>query len=124
MNELREQGHIIVLPIVGEKNTLLSFHQHTKGLPLVRNKMGILEPSMNAPALDPDVLLVPLLAFDRRHNRLGYGAGFYDRTLTALRSKKSITAIGIAYAYQEVENVPMGDLDAQLDKIVTSVNVF
>ena len=73
----------------------------------------------DAPAVDPDILIVPLLAFDRRGHRLGYGAGYYDMTLTALREKKPIVAVGIAYAAQEVDTVPITPRDARLDLVLT-----
>ena len=78
----------------------------TFGEPLAAGVWGIREPMRDAPEVDPDILIVPLLAFDRRGHRLGYGAGYYDMTLTALRAKKPIVAVGIAFAAQEVDTVP------------------
>ncbi|MBL8906323.1 MAG: 5-formyltetrahydrofolate cyclo-ligase, partial [Rhizobiales bacterium] len=72
----------------------------------------------------PDVLLVPMLAFDRRGYRLGYGGGYYDRTLAALRVLKPITAIGIAYSGQEIAEVPHGSWDEPLDWIMTERGAF
>jgi 5-formyltetrahydrofolate cyclo-ligase len=80
---------------------------------------GIREPMPDAPAVDPDILIVPLLAFDRRGHRLGYGAGYYDMTLAALRAKKPVVAIGIGYAAQEVETVPTTPRDEGLDLVLT-----
>ena len=73
----------------------------------------------DAPAVDPDILLVPLLAFDRLGHRLGYGAGYYDMTIAALRAKKPIVAVGIGFAAQEVEQVPITPRDARLDLVLT-----
>jgi 5-formyltetrahydrofolate cyclo-ligase len=84
-----------------------------------RSGLGILAPAATVPEVDPDVLLVPLLAFDRAGYRLGYGAGFYDRTLERLRRSKRVTAIGIGFAGQEVESVPRDRYDQPLDWLVT-----
>jgi 5-formyltetrahydrofolate cyclo-ligase len=80
---------------------------------------GIREPKDDAPEVDPDVLIVPLAAFDRRGNRIGYGAGYYDMTINRLRALKPITAVGIAYAAQEVPDVPVTERDARLDLVLT-----
>jgi 5-formyltetrahydrofolate cyclo-ligase len=80
---------------------------------------GIREPDESAPVVEPDVLLVPLLAFDRTGARLGYGGGFYDRTLRGLRDRKSIVTIGLGYASQEVDAVPHLDYDERLDWVLT-----
>ena len=86
---------------------------------MANGRMRIPEPPPEAEIVEPDVLFVPLAAFDRRGHRIGYGAGFYDRTLAALRAKKPIVAIGVAYAAQEVLFVPNDDHDEPLDMIVT-----
>ena len=80
---------------------------------------GIKEPKYSAVQVHPCLLLVPLLAFDRRGLRLGYGGGYYDRTLAALRAKNKILAVGIAYSIQEVDAMPVADHDQPLDWIVT-----
>jgi len=74
--------------------------------------------------IEPEVLIVPLLAFDRRGFRLGYGGGFYDRTIEALRAKGPVTAIGFAFAAQEVDEVPTEPTDQRLDLIVTEQGVI
>ena len=76
-------------------------------------------PGRSVPEVDPDVLLVPLLAFDRAGYRLGYGAGFYDRTLERLRRSKRVYAVGIGFAGQEVDGVPRDQYDQPLDWLVT-----
>ena len=81
--------------------------------------MKIQVPLATSPEVQPDVLLVPLLAFDRAGFRLGYGGGFYDATLAALRAKKPILAIGVAYAGQELASVPHDGHDAKLDYVMT-----
>jgi 5-formyltetrahydrofolate cyclo-ligase len=120
---LRAQGHRIVLPVVVGKREPLTFRLYQPGDELVKNFMGIREPVAAAPAVEPDILLVPLLAFDRQRNRLGYGGGYYDRTMASLRTRKPVLALGIAYAYQEVSRIPVGPNDIRLDKIVTELGI-
>jgi 5-formyltetrahydrofolate cyclo-ligase len=85
---------------------------------------GIREPGPEAREVAPDILLVPLLAFDRRGQRLGYGAGYYDMTITALRARKPVVAVGIAFAAQEVDAVPTTPRDARLDLVLTENEVI
>ena len=106
------------------KNTPLVFRQWAPGDALVLGRWNIKVPPEEAPEVLPDVLLVPLLAFDRRGFRLGYGGGFYDRTLEKLRTLKKVTAIGIAYAGQEVDAVPYEEFDQRLDWIMTEKESF
>ncbi len=81
--------------------------------------MGIPEPLETAPAVDPDLLFVPLACFDRRGHRIGYGAGYYDRSLERLRAAKTVHAVGVAYGVCEVAAVPYEAHDQRLDAIVT-----
>ena len=81
-------------------------------------------PTVDAAEVFPDVLLVPMLAFDRRGFRLGYGGGFYDRTLEKLRRLKKVVAIGVAYHAQMVDEVPVGPHDAPLDYVMTEQETF
>ncbi len=97
----------------------LTFHRWAPGEPLETSAFGVREPSADAPVLEPDTLLVPLLGFDRAGGRLGYGAGHYDRTLARLRARKPVTAIGLAYACQEVPLVPTAPTDQRLDGVLT-----
>ena len=94
------------------------------GQTLNQGVWGIREPKDDAPEVDPDFLIVPLAAFDRRGNRIGYGAGYYDMTINRLRSLKPITAIGIGYAAQEVPEVPTTARDARLDLVLTERDVI
>jgi 5-formyltetrahydrofolate cyclo-ligase len=89
------------------------------GAPLVAGVWGIREPPPGAPELFPDILIVPLLAFDRRGHRIGYGAGYYDMTIARLRAMKRVTAIGIAFAAQEIAAVAATPRDARLDLVLT-----
>jgi 5-formyltetrahydrofolate cyclo-ligase len=124
LDALRMRGYHIALPVVKGKGTPLIFRLYNPGDELVLGAMNILEPTASVPAVEPDILLVPLLAFDRHGNRLGYGGGYYDRTLAALRAQKPILATGIAFACQEVAAVPVSSNDARLDKIVTEFKHF
>ncbi len=119
MRKLAEAGAKLALPVVAGKGLPLIMRAWAVGAPLASGVWGIREPTPDAPAVDPDILVVPLLTFDRRGHRLGYGAGYYDMTITALRAKKPIVAIGIAYAAQEVDTVPTTPRDARLDLVLT-----
>ena len=112
-------GFGCALPVVVAKGEPLTFRTWTPQTPLERSGLGILAPAATIPEVDPDVLLVPLLAFDRAGYRLGYGAGFYDRTLERLRRSKRVTAVGIGFAGQEVDSVPRDQYDQPLDWLVT-----
>jgi 5-formyltetrahydrofolate cyclo-ligase len=90
----------------------------------VRGPLGILEPSPAAAEIVPDVVLVPLAAFDRAGHRIGYGAGHYDRTLAQLRKSRTIVAIGLAFAAQEVKTVPALAHDAALDYVLTEAQML
>jgi 5-formyltetrahydrofolate cyclo-ligase len=116
---LRARGHKIALPRVVGKGAALAFHLHEKGAELVPGLFGLSQPGADWPQATPDVLIVPLLAFDAEGDRLGYGAGFYDRTLRALRSSRNILAVGFALAGLEVARLPHHDGDEKLDMMVT-----
>jgi len=120
---LAGRGHAIVLPRTPARGLPLSFHRWRPGDRLEPGRMGILQPPEVAERLDPDLLLVPLVAFDAGLRRLGHGAGYYDRTLAALRAQKPVLAIGIAYAAQQVDCVPAGPHDALLDGVATERGV-
>jgi len=94
------------------------------GQPLDTGVWGIREPKADAPEVAPDILLVPLAAFDRQGRRIGYGAGYYDMTINRLRGVKSVVAVGIAYAAQEVPEVPTTPRDARLDLVLTERDVI
>ena len=107
------------VPVVIENNTPLEFRSWAPGEPTVPGRWGIPVPPDGSPVVDPDVLLVPMLAYDTSGYRLGYGGGFYDRTLEKLRAMKPVTAIGVAYSAQQVDAVVRGDHDQRLDWILT-----
>ena len=118
-DKLVADGWITALPVVIAKNTPLVFRQWAPGDALVVGRWNIKVPPEEAPEVLPDVLLVPLLAFDRKGFRLGYGGGFYDRTLARLRKLKSVVAVGLAYDGQRVDAVPHVDYDERLDWVLT-----
>ncbi|HEU0118419.1 MAG TPA: 5-formyltetrahydrofolate cyclo-ligase, partial [Alphaproteobacteria bacterium] len=122
--DLHHAGHTLALPVITARGTPLIFRSYEPGDKLHPGPMGILEPTSEALAVTPDVLIVPLLAFDKMGYRLGYGGGYYDRTLTELRQQKTVLAVGIAYAGQEVAAVPIEPHDARLDAIVTEAQAL
>jgi 5-formyltetrahydrofolate cyclo-ligase len=91
----------------------------TFAAPLGSGQWGIREPASNAEEVAPDILIVPLVCFDRRGHRIGYGAGYYDMTIRALRARKKICAIGVAFAAQEISQVPVTERDERLDLVLT-----
>jgi 5-formyltetrahydrofolate cyclo-ligase len=116
---LRTKGHRIALPRVVRKGEKLAFHLYEPGATLIPGVFGLSQPGKDWPEAVPDVLIVPLLAFDERGMRLGYGGGFYDRTLEDLRARRNILAVGFAFAGQEVSDVPHRESDEPLDWVVT-----
>ncbi|MFT6582892.1 MAG: 5-formyltetrahydrofolate cyclo-ligase [Alphaproteobacteria bacterium] len=119
-----KQGGTIALPIVVEAGAPLAFREWRVGDEMDKGPFGIAEPKSSAAVVFPDILLTPMLAFDRSGFRLGYGGGFYDRTLQALRAKKKILTIGVAYGAQEVPETPHGPMDERLDLIATDREAF
>jgi 5-formyltetrahydrofolate cyclo-ligase len=119
MRSLAAKGAQLALPVIHMKDKELSFAEWRQGEQLVAGPFGILQPRVGAVSLEPDIVLVPLVAFDRRCHRIGYGAGYYDRTLADLRKRKVVIAVGIAFAVQEVEAVPPGEHDERLDLVLT-----
>lgn len=124
LGTLAGDGWTTALPIVIALGEPLVFRRWLPGQPTVPGVWDIPRPTDDVPVVEPDVLLVPMLAFDRQGYRLGYGGGFYDRTLETLRLKKKIVAIGVAYAAQEVDTVVRGAHDQPLDYVMTEKEVF
>ena len=124
LTKLVGEGWTTALPIVVGKELPLMFRRWVPGDALVSGLWDIQIPAGTAPEVEPDVLLVPMLAFDRKGYRLGYGGGFYDRTLAKLRALKKVTAIGVAYAGQEIDAVPHDTHDQPLDWIMTERETF
>jgi 5-formyltetrahydrofolate cyclo-ligase len=124
LRNLAEAGARLALPAVAGKGKPLIMRAFAFGETLASGVWGIREPKPDAPQVDPDILIVPLLAFDRRGHRIGYGAGYYDMTITALRALKAIVAVGIAFAAQEIADVPNTPRDARLDLVLTENEVI
>jgi 5-formyltetrahydrofolate cyclo-ligase len=116
---LHDNGCICLLPVVIARDTALLFRQWQPGDELIPSDLGISEPRTDKASGQPDILLVPLLAFDSQGNRLGYGGGYYDMTLSEFRGERDITAIGIAYSGQEVDSIPNESFDQRLDWVIT-----
>jgi 5-formyltetrahydrofolate cyclo-ligase len=121
LSELAARGHVTSLPVVTARRASLIFRRWREGDGLEPGAHGILAPSSDAPTVDPDVLIVPLVAFDASGYRLGYGGGYYDRTLASLRASKKILAVGVGFAVQEFPRLPRGPDDQRLDWIVSEI---
>jgi 5-formyltetrahydrofolate cyclo-ligase len=124
MQTLAAQGARLALPAVMARGKSLAFRAWSPDDRLMLGPLGILEPSPAAAEIIPDIMLVPLAAFDRSGHRIGYGAGHYDYTLAHLRKMKAITAIGLAFAAQEIEAIPALQHDVALDYVLTETKVF
>jgi len=121
MARLAAAGCTLCLPRTPPRGTAapLSFHRWNMGDPLTTSGFGVLQPSQDAEEVCPDLVLVPMLGFDRTGQRIGYGKGHYDRTLPALRGVKPVTAVGVAFAAQAVDAVPTEATDQRMDWVVT-----
>ncbi len=119
MEALMEKGALLTLPVVAKRKAPLVFRRFRPGDMLTDGVYGELTPLEDAGESVPSILVVPLLAFTRDGGRLGYGGGYYDRTLEALRKSGDILAVGYAYGAQEVDALPLSPLDQPLDWVVT-----
>jgi 5-formyltetrahydrofolate cyclo-ligase len=119
MRKLADAGARLALPAVAGRGKPLIMRSWQWGETLAAGVWGIREPTPKAPEVEPDILLVPLLAFDRSGHRIGYGAGYYDLTIAQLRAKKPVAAVGLAFAVQEFSRVPAAAFDAPLDLVLT-----
>jgi len=124
MRKLADKGARLALPAIAGRGRPLVMRAWQFGAPLDRGQWGIREPKPEAPEVEPDILLVPLLAFDRAGHRIGYGAGYYDMTINRLRAHKPVTAVGVAFARQEVAEIPTTPRDARLDLVLTEREVI
>lgn len=118
------RGAQLALPVVAARDAPLVFRVWRNGDALIAGPHDTCHPLHAAPQAVPDIVLVPLAAFDRRGHRIGYGGGYYDRTLAALRAAREIVAVGVAFAVQEVETVPASPHDALLDLVLTDVEAI
>jgi len=119
MKRLADGGAKLALPVVIGRGKPLALRAWAFGDKLIEQQWNIKIPPPGVPELDPDVMLVPLAAFDRRGHRIGYGAGYYDMTIAGVRARKSVVAIGLAFALQEVELIPNSAQDERLDFVMT-----
>ncbi len=124
LRKLAEGGAQLALPAIAGRGKPLIMRAYQFGDEFARGQWGIREPKSEAPEVAPDILIVPLAAFDRAGHRIGYGAGYYDMTINALRARKPVIAIGIAFAAQEIPQVPATERDARLDLVLTEREVI
>ncbi len=124
MEALAQGGCRLALPVVTGPDEALEFRSWEPGAALEEGSHGTRHPLPSAATVVPTVVLVPLLAFDARGFRLGYGGGYYDRTLAPLREAGGVVAIGLAYAAQQVPDLPVEGWDQRLDRIVTERGVI
>jgi 5-formyltetrahydrofolate cyclo-ligase len=124
MGDLGRRGFETALPVISQLNQPLSFRVWAVGDSLTNGVFGTFEPANEAPLVRPNVLLVPLLAFDMAGYRLGYGGGYYDRTIAEYRAGGDVAAIGLAFSGQLVDAVPHDDTDEKLDFIATEKEVM
>ena len=118
LEKFEKKKFVILLPKI-KKKSQMNFFQWSTNDPLIINKFGIPEP-ISKMIKYPDVLLVPLVAFDKNFNRIGYGGGFYDRYINKIRKRKKVLTIGFAYSFQKVKKIPTNKNDVKLDYIVTN----
>jgi len=121
LRKFENKKYLITLPKI-KKNYQMDFFEWTSKDPLTINKYGIPEPCSSKPRY-PDIILVPLLAFDKNLNRVGYGGGFYDRYIYKIKKKKSLILIGLAYSFQKVKRISVNKNDIKLNFIVTEKNI-
>jgi len=121
---LAGQGARLALPVIDGRDLPLRFRAWHPGDRLVTGQLGTSEPAPEAPELNPDILLVPLAAFDRLGHRIGYGAGHYDRTIAQLRRDRHVIAVGVGFAMQQIPAVPATAHDVALDYVLTEADSF
>lgn len=121
---LKAAGAEVALPVAAGQGEVLIFRSWSPGDALDGGPFGTAHPTPRAAVVVPEVLLLPLLAFDAGGRRLGYGAGYYDRTIAALRRDRRVLAVGLAYDGQEVETVPVGRHDQAMDGVITDLRTL
>ncbi len=118
--KLQENGSKTALPVIDEYSRILKLLECSPDMPLIAGRYGIFCPQPHLPVIIPDVMIIPLVAFDDKGYRIGYGSGYYDATISHLRSiNKNIMFIGAAYAMQRVENIEAEPHDEKMDMVVT-----
>lgn len=127
IEEILKRGSVLCLPVVEKDSKILTFAAWDGRDSLVKGAFGVMHPPLNdgTRRVEPDVVIVPLLAFDRRGYRLGYGGGYYDATLADLRSRKTVLAVGAGYALQAcLFNLPTDTHDVRLDMVITPQQAY
>jgi 5-formyltetrahydrofolate cyclo-ligase len=124
LRKLADAGARLALPVIMGRDQPLQFRGFSIGQALQPGPLGILQPTAASVELAPDILLVPLAAFDRSGHRIGYGAGYYDRSIEALRGRNQAMAVGLAYTVQEIDAIPALPHDAALDYVLTEARTF
>jgi len=124
MRKLVQAGARLALPAIKGRGHPLIMRAYAFGDELARGQWGIREPTPATEEVAPDIVLVPLAAFDRNGHRIGYGAGYYDMTIHALRAGKQVVAVGLAFAVQEISHVPATPRDERLDFVLTEREVI
>ena len=124
LRRLADAGARLALPVIMGREQPLQFRGFSIGQALERGPLGIQQPTVASVVLIPEILLIPLAAFDRTGHRIGYGAGYYDRSIEALRGGNRTIAVGLAFAVQEIDAVPALPHDAVLDYVLTETQTF
>jgi 5-formyltetrahydrofolate cyclo-ligase len=124
MRRLAAQGARLALPAITGRDQPLTFRAWSSETEMLQGQLGIMEPSPRSDVVEPDIVLVPLAAFDRVGHRIGYGAGHYDRSLRQLMMSKPIVAIGLAFAVQQIDTVPSLPHDVRLDFVLTEISTI
>ena len=119
---LEKKNFKVSLPVIKKENQM-NFYKWSKKDPLKINKFGIPEP-VSSKIIYPDILLVPLVAYDSNLNRLGYGGGFYDRYIEKIEKIKKVIKIGLAFSFQKISSIPINQYDKRLDFIVTEKEIL
>jgi len=119
---LEKKNFKVSLPII-KKDNQMNFYSWSRNDPLKINKFGIPEP-VSSKILYPDILLVPLVAYDSSLNRLGYGGGYYDRYIEKIEKIKKVTKIGLAFSFQKISSIPINQYDKKMDFIVTEKEIL
>ena len=122
LNFLEKKNYKVSLPII-KKDNQMNFYSWSRNDPLKINKFGIPEP-VSSKIFYPDILLVPLVAYDNSLNRLGYGGGYYDRYIKKIEKIKKVTKIGLAFSFQKISSIPINQYDKKLDFIVTEKEIL
>tara|TARA_B100001989_G_C24545235_1_gene470279 strand:+ start:1494 stop:2081 length:588 start_codon:yes stop_codon:yes gene_type:complete len=127
IDDMLKKNHVVALPVMEDDSRVLKFIRCSADMELKAGKYGIMQPEINEDTeyLEPDIFIVPMLAFDRQGNRMGYGGGYYDSTLEHYAEQKDILCVGVAYAQQAcLFNLPIEEHDRQMDYIITQQDAF